>query len=181
MNRDRPPAAIVIGMDNATGLQSARILTARGVPVIGIAKDPDHFCCRTRISPRRSRLTSRSRPTTRISLRGFLQTIEKEQYAADQPRQRRRSECELRDQRQGAFAAHNRADQIESDGVVRRSSQLQHAAIGQVHALQASLSAENVSRVSVSRPTFQSQRSCSASAALTTTRVPFHRRRAVDS
>lgn len=47
MSASRPPTAVVIGMDNATGVQSARILKARGVPVIGIAKDPDHWCCRT--------------------------------------------------------------------------------------------------------------------------------------
>jgi predicted ATP-grasp superfamily ATP-dependent carboligase len=41
------PAAIVIGLDCVTGLQSARILAARGVPVIGIASDPSHYCCRT--------------------------------------------------------------------------------------------------------------------------------------
>jgi predicted ATP-grasp superfamily ATP-dependent carboligase len=42
------PAAIVIGLDCITGLQSARILAARNVPVIGIASDTDHFCTRTR-------------------------------------------------------------------------------------------------------------------------------------
>jgi predicted ATP-grasp superfamily ATP-dependent carboligase len=43
---------VIVGLDNATGLQSARILRARGVPVVGIAKDPDHFCCRTRACER---------------------------------------------------------------------------------------------------------------------------------
>jgi predicted ATP-grasp superfamily ATP-dependent carboligase len=52
MSSERPPVAVVIGMDNATGLQSARILSARGVPVIGITKDPDHYCCRTRACER---------------------------------------------------------------------------------------------------------------------------------
>ena len=52
MSGERSPAAIVIGMDNATGLQSARILQAKGVPVIGIATDPDHYCCRTRACER---------------------------------------------------------------------------------------------------------------------------------
>jgi D-aspartate ligase len=41
-------AAIVIGLDCITGLQTARILAARMVPIIGIASDPDHFCTRTR-------------------------------------------------------------------------------------------------------------------------------------
>jgi len=44
----RRPAAVVIGLDCITGLQSARILAARGVPVIGIASDVNHFCTRTR-------------------------------------------------------------------------------------------------------------------------------------
>jgi predicted ATP-grasp superfamily ATP-dependent carboligase len=43
-----PPHAIVIGLDCITGLQTARILARRGVPVIGIASDPRHFCARTR-------------------------------------------------------------------------------------------------------------------------------------
>lgn len=41
------PPAIVIGLDCITGLQAARILAGRGVPVIGIAADLDHFACRT--------------------------------------------------------------------------------------------------------------------------------------
>jgi predicted ATP-grasp superfamily ATP-dependent carboligase len=46
------PHAIVLGLDSATGLQSARILAARGVPVIGIASDDRHPCCRTRACTR---------------------------------------------------------------------------------------------------------------------------------
>lgn len=42
------PAAIVIGLDSITGLQSARILAARGIPVVGVAGDPSHPSCRTR-------------------------------------------------------------------------------------------------------------------------------------
>lgn len=42
------PAAIVIGLDSVQGLQTARILAARGVPVIAVAKDPRHYACRTR-------------------------------------------------------------------------------------------------------------------------------------
>jgi predicted ATP-grasp superfamily ATP-dependent carboligase len=41
------PRAIVIGLDCPTGLQTARILARRGVPVIGIARDPRHPCART--------------------------------------------------------------------------------------------------------------------------------------
>jgi D-aspartate ligase len=42
------PAAVVLGLDCVTGLQTARILARRGVPVIGVAKDKRHFCARTR-------------------------------------------------------------------------------------------------------------------------------------
>ena len=45
--------AVVIGLDCITGLQTARILAARRVPVIGIASDPQHFACRTRVCERR--------------------------------------------------------------------------------------------------------------------------------
>lgn len=41
--------AVIIGLDGMTGLQSARILAKRGVPVIAIAKDPNHHVSRTRV------------------------------------------------------------------------------------------------------------------------------------
>lgn len=44
--------AVVLGLDCITGLQTARILAAHGVPVIGVARDPGHFCCRTRVCTR---------------------------------------------------------------------------------------------------------------------------------
>jgi len=47
-----PPAAVVVGLDTSTGLQSARVLTARGIPVIGVAHDPRDPCCRTRACQR---------------------------------------------------------------------------------------------------------------------------------
>ncbi|MDQ2690939.1 MAG: carboxylate--amine ligase [Chloroflexota bacterium] len=43
------PHAFVIGLDCITGLQTARILADHGIPVIALAKDPDHFCCQTRV------------------------------------------------------------------------------------------------------------------------------------
>ena len=46
------PAVVVIGLDCITGLQTARILATRGVPVFGIAQDPAHFSCRTRVCER---------------------------------------------------------------------------------------------------------------------------------
>jgi D-aspartate ligase len=45
----RPPPAVVVGLDCITGLQTARILARHGIPVQGIAGDPGHFCCRTRV------------------------------------------------------------------------------------------------------------------------------------
>lgn len=43
------PCAVVIGLNGMTGLQTARILARRKVPVIAIAKDPDHHISRTRV------------------------------------------------------------------------------------------------------------------------------------
>jgi len=39
----------VIGLDCITGLQTARILAGYGIPVIGLARNLDHFCCQTRV------------------------------------------------------------------------------------------------------------------------------------
>lgn len=44
---NRTPFAVILGMDEFIGLQTARILHARDVPVIGVAEDPNHYCCRT--------------------------------------------------------------------------------------------------------------------------------------
>ena len=44
--------AIVIGLDCITGLQTARILAGRGVPVIALARDRGHYACRTRVCQR---------------------------------------------------------------------------------------------------------------------------------
>ena len=43
------PYAIIVGLDCITGLQSARILARHGIPVIGLAKDPRNFCCKTKV------------------------------------------------------------------------------------------------------------------------------------
>ena len=43
------PYAIVIGLDGMNGIQTARILAEREVPVIAIASDPKHYCCRTKV------------------------------------------------------------------------------------------------------------------------------------
>lgn len=41
------PAAVVVGLDCITGLQSARILARHDISVIGVASDLAHPCCRT--------------------------------------------------------------------------------------------------------------------------------------
>lgn len=41
------PPAVVIGLDSMTGLQSARILHARSIPVYGVAADRTHWGART--------------------------------------------------------------------------------------------------------------------------------------
>jgi len=46
-NANANPPAVVIGMDNMTGLQTARILARHDIPVVGMAKNPDHPCCHT--------------------------------------------------------------------------------------------------------------------------------------
>jgi predicted ATP-grasp superfamily ATP-dependent carboligase len=43
---NRPPA-IVIKLDSITGLDTARILSRYGVPVYGVADDPQHYCVKT--------------------------------------------------------------------------------------------------------------------------------------
>ncbi|HET9522189.1 MAG TPA: hypothetical protein VFO73_14165 [Candidatus Limnocylindrales bacterium] len=43
------PAAVIVGLDCITGLQSTRIFAARGVPVVGVAADRNHYCARTRL------------------------------------------------------------------------------------------------------------------------------------
>jgi D-aspartate ligase len=43
----RGPAAVVVGLDNITGLQTARILADRGVRVFGVAANRRHFGART--------------------------------------------------------------------------------------------------------------------------------------
>jgi predicted ATP-grasp superfamily ATP-dependent carboligase len=47
--QNESPYAIVICLDSLSGIQTARILAQRGIPVIGIAKKPDHFACQTNV------------------------------------------------------------------------------------------------------------------------------------
>lgn len=48
-DRSGKPFVVVAGLDSLQGLQSARIFARHDVPVIGIAADPGHFCCRTNV------------------------------------------------------------------------------------------------------------------------------------
>lgn len=48
---DRSPA-VVVGLDCITGLQSTRIFAGRGIPVVGVAADRNHYCARTRLPVR---------------------------------------------------------------------------------------------------------------------------------
>jgi D-aspartate ligase len=50
-SRTSLPPAIVLGLGSITGLQTARILAAHEVPVIGVTKEPNHFS-RTRVCTR---------------------------------------------------------------------------------------------------------------------------------
>ena len=43
------PCAVIIGLDSLQGLQTARILARRQVPVIGIAKNFKYHSCKTRV------------------------------------------------------------------------------------------------------------------------------------
>ncbi len=45
----RNPHAIVIGLDGMAGIQTARTLARHRIPVIGIAKNAEHHCCRTNV------------------------------------------------------------------------------------------------------------------------------------
>lgn len=46
------PSAIVAGLDSMVGLQTARLLARRGVPVTGVVADRRHFGARTRVCER---------------------------------------------------------------------------------------------------------------------------------
>jgi predicted ATP-grasp superfamily ATP-dependent carboligase len=50
--RHRKPYAVVIDLHSMAGLQSARILAKRGIPVIGVGSSPQNSFCRTRVCER---------------------------------------------------------------------------------------------------------------------------------
>jgi D-aspartate ligase len=63
------PAAVVLGLDTITGLQTARILAARGVPVIGVTNSLGHYACRTRACTRVLQADLRSEDVIDVLLR----------------------------------------------------------------------------------------------------------------
>ncbi|MFQ5630574.1 MAG: carboxylate--amine ligase [bacterium] len=48
MQTNKHPA-VVINLDCVTGLQTSRILATHGVPVIGVANNPEHYCVQTNV------------------------------------------------------------------------------------------------------------------------------------
>jgi len=46
---ERTPYAVVFALDGINGIQTARTLAKRGIPVIGLASNPKHPFCRTKI------------------------------------------------------------------------------------------------------------------------------------
>lgn len=67
--KSKRPYAIIIGLDCITGLQTARILAGHGIPLIGLAKDPNHYCCQTRLCERIIGVNTASED--------FIETLEK--------------------------------------------------------------------------------------------------------
>jgi len=49
MQNKQKPYAVVLGLDHINGIQTVRLLANHRIPIIGIAKDPDHYCVRTRL------------------------------------------------------------------------------------------------------------------------------------
>jgi D-aspartate ligase len=45
----KKPYAVVFALNSINGLQTARTLARRGIPVIGITSNPKHCCCRTKV------------------------------------------------------------------------------------------------------------------------------------
>jgi D-aspartate ligase len=69
------PPAVVIGLDNVTGLQTARLLDARGVPVVGIVATRGHFAARSRSVSRVVR-SATSGPDLVRTLRALAPTLD---------------------------------------------------------------------------------------------------------
>jgi D-aspartate ligase len=53
MKENSAAPAVLVDMQSITGLQTARILSARNIPVIGIGSDPAEAFCRSRVYSRR--------------------------------------------------------------------------------------------------------------------------------
>jgi len=55
----KKPYAVVFSLDSMNGLQICRTLARQGIPVIGIAGDPKHPACWTRVCEKVTVATSR--------------------------------------------------------------------------------------------------------------------------
>jgi predicted ATP-grasp superfamily ATP-dependent carboligase len=49
IEKEQFPPAVLVGLDSLQGLQTARILAGRQIPVIALARDPHHYGCRTNV------------------------------------------------------------------------------------------------------------------------------------
>jgi len=49
LQQSQKPYAVIIGLDSLNGIQAARILARHKIPIIAIAKDPNHYGCKTRV------------------------------------------------------------------------------------------------------------------------------------
>lgn len=72
-----PAPAVVVGLDNITGLQVSRLLDRRGIPVIALAGDLDHFCARTRVPKRRIQAPLSGEPLI-LALEALAKTLPRE-------------------------------------------------------------------------------------------------------
>jgi len=60
VSKNGKPYAVLIDLDYLTGLQSSRLLAERGVPIIGFAQDPKHFCTKTNTCEKVYKVDTRS-------------------------------------------------------------------------------------------------------------------------
>src|SRR5690349_23083692 len=52
MQNTQKPYAVVVGLDHINGLQTVRILARQHIPIVGVTKNPNHYCSRTRLCER---------------------------------------------------------------------------------------------------------------------------------
>lgn len=67
----------MIGLDSMQGIQTARILSSHGIPVVGIAANPSHHCCKTN--------SCRQIYFANTQTEDFLQTLDRIAETAEHP------------------------------------------------------------------------------------------------